>query len=29
MADTLGVLFGGGLQGLDDYNPPAKWVAQS
>jgi len=29
VADTLGGLFGGGLQGLDDYNPPAKWVAQS
>ena len=29
MADTLGGLFGGGLQGLDDHNPPAKWVAQS
>ena len=27
--DTLGELFVGGLQGLDDYNPPAKWVAQS
>jgi len=29
VADTLGGLFGGGLQGLDDHNPPAKWVAQS
>jgi hypothetical protein len=29
VADTLGGLFGGGLQGLDDYNPPAQWVAQS
>jgi len=29
VADTLGRLFGGGLQGLDDDNPPAKWVAQS
>ena len=28
VADTLGGLFGGGLQGLDDHNPPAKWVAQ-
>jgi len=29
MGDTLGGLFAGGLQGLDDHNPPAKWVAQS
>jgi len=29
VADTLGGLFGGGLQGLDDHNPQAKWVAQS
>jgi len=29
MADTLGELFGGRLQSLDDHNPLAKWVAQS
>jgi hypothetical protein len=29
MADTLGGLFGGRLQDLDDQNPLAKWVAQS
>jgi len=29
MPNTLGGLFCGGLQGLDDHNPLAKWVAQS
>ena len=29
MTDTLRGLSGGGLQGLDDQNSPAKWVAQS
>jgi len=29
MAPTLARLFRGGLKGLDDHNPPAKWVAQS
>jgi hypothetical protein len=29
MVDTMGGAFGGGLQGLDDHNPPANWLAQS
>jgi len=29
VAHTLGGLSGGGLHGMDDYNPPGKWVALS